>query len=191
MRHLLHAGIAGLFFCGTAFLASNAAALSAGAHCDVPRSTTRAADRLERLRSTRRVPPGWWSRNSAGHPGNVGNHRNARRGNHAERRHSPSRWVSDRPARRAPNARQARPEPPSHLHRGAQHRPGPWPGRARAAYLDRQQARLHRHRWMRYGHTQQRSAWRQSFLSPAAAHPRTASTVARSAYGHGHHRPAP
>jgi hypothetical protein len=44
---------------------------------------------------------------------------------------------------------------------------------------------------MRDGHPQQRSPWRRSFLSPAAAPPRTASAVAGSAYGRGFHRPAP
>ena len=193
MRQLLRAGIAGLIFCGIVLVASDAAALSAGASCDQPRSATRAADGLERLRRARGGPPGWWARASAGHPGDAGRQEDARRGNHSERRGFPWRSVSDRPARPAPLVRQTRPEPPPHHHRGTVVRPDDWSGRARAWYLARPPARLrlHRDRWMRFGYPHQRSPWRRTFTAPAVVHPRTASAVAGPAYGRGFHPPVP
>lgn len=190
MRTSLGTGIAGLVFLGSVVVASDAAALSAGARCDEPRSATRAADRLERLRSARRGTPGWWPRTRPEHPGDDGHQKTQPGGNHVERRRSARWWASDRPARPTPPARPARPEPPSYLRRGAQERPGHWPGRTSANYLVRQQARLHRERWMHYRHPRQ-VPWRQPFAEPVVPHPRSTSAMTGSAYDRGSHPPVP
>ena len=190
MRTSLSTGIAGLVFFGSVLVASDAAALSAGARCDEPRSTTRAADRLERLRSARRGTPGWWPQTRSEHRGDEGNWKTPPGGKHAERRRSARWWVSDRPARPTPPARPARPEPPSYLRRGAQERQGHRPSRSRASSLARQQVRPHRDRWMHFHHPRQ-APWWPPFTAAAVVHPRTASSVAGTAYDRGFHPPVP
>ena len=191
MRNSLGAGIAGLVFFGSVLVATDTAALSAGARCDEPRSATRGTDRLEHLRSARRGPPGWWPHTGSERPRDVGHRRTQPDVNHVERRRSAHWRVSDRPARPAPTARPARPEPPSYLSRGAQERPGHWPSRATANYLARQQIRPHRDRRMHYRHPQLRFPWRPPFAPPAVAHPRTTSHMTGSAYDRGFHPPIP